>query len=626
MSKLEQIREDLLKKARDANTGPGVYKMLDSHREIIYVGKAKNLRNRIRSYFLASGNDERPKTKMLVAKIRDFELLLTDSEAEALILECILIKKHRPRYNIALKDDKTYPYLLIDRRHTFPKLTYARRFKRTKGLEVYGPYVSAGALKRAIQFLNQTFRLRDCSDAEFSNRTRPCINHQIGTCSAPCTNLITPAAYAQDMGHAIQALQGQSESVLALLEARMNTHSDNLEFEIAGRIHAQIEDFRLLLLDGDQKIEENNRNRLGADDKDIIGFHRNGDAASFAVVFQRNGKVIDSSQFYLAIPEDKTDREVLFDFLAQFYLARDHLASDAGPRTPSPIGTSKMIREASDTSIASATNALSTMGKGGLTMGTELQQVPPEILIPDELEESEAVFAESLKRLGYSTQILTPKRGAKSELLKLAEKNAIDAFAVEQRKTGDIYKALADLKTKLRLQNYPRRIECFDISNLGDTGIVASRVVFIEGRPEKSLYRKYKLREVKRQDDFASMREILGRRLTKSSKHAGESSEEPPDLLVVDGGKGQLAMAVEIMKELELTGIDVVGLAKARTERDFQAEEVVSSSERVFKPGRMNPIVLTMGTPPCTILARIRDEAHRFAITFQRSLRLKQIK
>lgn len=597
MSKAEQRRVDLYERAKQASEGPGVYRMLDSHKQIIYIGKAKNLRNRVKSYFQASGNDERPKTKMMVLKVFDFETILTDSEAEALILECILIKKHRPRYNIALKDDKTYPYLLVDRSHTFPKLSYARRFKKQKQLEVFGPYVSAGALRQAIQFLSQSFRLRTCSDTEFSNRSRPCMNYQIGVCSAPCTSYISPEGYQADLSNALHILQGQGLDVIQGLEGKMESFSESLEFEQAARIRDQVDSLKLMLLENSQKIEENSVNRLGDDDKDVIGFHRNADAAGFAVAYVRDGKLIDSTTFFLTIPEDKKDSEVLLDFLAQFYLARDHFPGEQQERE----------------------------GKNYLP-GTEVKKIPPEILLPMDLEENENIFIESLKRFSINVTIKTPKRGAKSDLLKMAEKNAIEALASGQNKLGDIYRALSDLKTKAMLQNYPRRIECFDISNLGDTGIVASRVVFIEGKAEKSLYRHYKMREVRTQDDFASMREVLSRRLQKSSKYAEESSEEAPDLLVVDGGKGQLAMAAQVIKELDITGIDLISLAKAKTESDFAATDVVASSERIFKPGRMNPIVLAPGTGPCAILTRIRDEAHRFAITFQREQRTTQLK
>lgn len=594
MSKAETLREELLEKAGQTSSSPGVYRMFDAKQEIIYIGKAKNLRNRVRHYFQAAGGDERAKTTVLISRIKNFDVILTESEAEALILECILIKKHKPRYNFALKDDKSYPYLLVDRGHTFPKLVYGRRFKKNKKLEVFGPYVSSGSLRRAIQFLNQSFRLRDCSDNEFSNRSRPCINYQIGTCSAPCTNMITPMGYAADLENALKILQGKGKEVLAQLNEKMEKHAEATEYEMAARSRDQIEGLKIILLENSQNISENSRNRLGELDKDIIGFFRQGDAISFSVVFIRSGKVIDSSNFYLKTMPEDSDAEVLLNFLAQFYLAREEFPGESRGEP-----------------------------QGAYLPGTELKRMPAEILLPIDLGEQEGLLAESLQRLGHATSIISPKRGTKNELVKMAEKNAMESFSNEQNRLGDIYKALSDLKARLRLQNYPRRIECFDISNLGDTGIVASRVVFIEGKAEKTLYRHYKMREVTSQNDFAAMREVLGRRLTKSSSYASEDTEEAPDLLVVDGGKGQLSMAMEVIKELNITGIDVVALAKAKTESDFESKEVSASQERIFKPGRMNPIVLLPGTNPCLLMQRVRDEAHRFAITFQRKQRNK---
>lgn len=585
----------LLEKAAQIATSPGVYRMLDNNAQIIYIGKAKNLRNRVRHYFQPAGGDERPKTKMLISRIADFDVILTESEAEALILESILIKRHKPRYNIALKDDKSYPYLLIDRAHTYPKLIYARRFKKKKTLEFYGPYVSAGSLRRAIQFLNQSFKLRDCKDNEFANRSRPCINYQIGTCSAPCVGYISPEDYAADITNALKILRGQGKEVIAELESRMEQYSRNEEFEMAAKLRDQIQGLTAIFMENDQNIEDNTKNRLAANDRDAIGMHRQGDAACFAVVFVRGGKVIDTTNFYVKVPEEDSDSDVLFEFLAQFYLAREAFPGE--------------IREEE---------------AGAFLPGTELKRVPPRILVPMDLGDQQRVFDESLARLGHNTSVITNVRGTQNELLKMAEKNALECFVTEQAKLGDVYKALSDLKARLNLSKYPRRIECFDISNLGDTGIVASRVVFIEGKPDKSLYRHYKMREVTSQNDFAAMREVLGRRLTKSSQYATkEDYEDEPDLLVIDGGKGQLSMAMEVIAELNITGIDVVALAKAKTERDFQGEEVKGTQERVFKPGRANPIVLMPGTNACHMMQRVRDEAHRFALKFQREQREK---
>src|SRR3989344_2604941 len=322
MAKAKEKRALLLEKAGQTTSSPGVYRMLDNNAQIIYIGKAKNLRNRVRTYFQPAGGDDHPKTRVLIGKIQNFEITLTESEAEALILESILIKKHKPRYNIALKDDRSYPYLLVDRSHTYPKLIYARRFKKNKKLDAYGPYVSAGSLRRAIQFLNQSFKLRDCKDNEFANRSRPCINHQIGTCTAPCVGLISPEDYAADVETALKILRGHGKDVLRELESRMEQYSRNEEFELAAKLRDQVTGLKTIFMENEQTIQENSKNRMGANDRDVVGLHRQGDSACFAVVFVRNGQVIDTTNYYVKVMPEDPDSEILFQFLAQFYLAR----------------------------------------------------------------------------------------------------------------------------------------------------------------------------------------------------------------------------------------------------------------------------------------------------------------
>lgn len=601
----------LLEKARAAHTGPGVYRMLDKNNQIIYIGKAKNLRARVLTYF-REAKDPHPKTQVLVSKIESFETILTDSEAEALILENILIKKHKPRYNVLLKDDKSYPYLIVDYSHSFPKLVYTRKFRRTKDIKVFGPFVSAGAIRRTARFLNHSFQLRDCSNSEFMNRSRPCMNFQIGTCSAPCTSEISQTDYASTLEQALRVLTGGSLAVLQDMEARMDQFAEAMQYEQAARMRDQIEGLKELLNEGEQVITSNNSNKLGQEDKDVVAIYYKDNVAAVTVLFVRSGRLIDKISYELNSIADETEDEILLRFLAQFYLTRDLLqpAENSSDRTPSGQLDPQAVRDNS------------------FLPGTELNALPPEILISKKLQETDIkLFMESLERLGIKTVLKFPSRGGKAELIQIAEKNAKEACLEYLNQAEDIYRTLGDLKTKLNLQNYPRRIECFDISNLGDTGIVASRVTFIEGKADKNLYRRYKLKTVTQQNDFESMREVLSRRLVRSSEFSKtEDSEELPDLLVVDGGKGQLSMAVEVVKELNITGMDLVSLAKSKTTHNFQGEEVLRSQERVFKPGRMNPILLREGSNVCSLLQRLRDEAHRFAITFQRTQRKGQLK
>lgn len=648
MSAFQQRLDNLQEKARNAADGPGVYRMFDKDSKILYIGKAKSLQNRVTSYFRATV--EEAKTRALVQKIHAFDVILTQTEAEALILESILIKKHKPRYNIMLKDDKSYPYVLVDEGHTFPKIIYARRPKKRKNVSLYGPFASSYSLRAALRTLNRIFRLRDCSDSEFANRSRPCINHQIGICSAPCTAYITPENYRKDVENALQVLKGHGKEALSRLTEEMEKTAEAEEFEQAARVRDQIKALEDTIKRRKEGSTVERGHREGAN-RDVIGWYRKPDAASIALLFVRGGNLVDSSTFHFDDLEGRSDQEILSQFLAQFYLTADRLDPDEEQST-------------------APTGAFAFPGAEGKTW-------PQELLLPFDYPDLD-LLVESFQELNHKITVTLPQKGAKHEMLLLAEKNAENAFDERQREKGSIYRVLADLKARLRLENYPRRIECYDISNLGDTGIVASRVTFIEGKPDKSLYRHYKIRSTQTQNDFAAMREVIERRLVKTLEDA-QNYEEPPDLLIVDGGKGQLSMAVQVFQDLNITGIDLVALAKAKavdmdemlaerkaqkaaeaavlsgaeaieavkdmpgTGQDFpevgmqspEVEEIleqraslqldnrelVRGFERIFKPGRMNPIVLSPDAPVTHLLQRVRDEAHRFAVNFQRKQR-----
>lgn len=588
MSKAEQRKAALQEFVKNTTTAPGVYQMLDKNSKIIYVGKAKNLRNRLRTY-LHDNEGTADKTRVMMGKVHKIETILTDSEAEALILECILIKKHKPKYNILLKDDKSYPYLQVDYSHTFPKIVFVRRPRKKKDVKVFGPFASAYHLRSVLRFLNQSFQLRDCSDAEFTNRSRPCMNFQIGQCSAPCTAEISAEGYQNDLKHAIDVLQGRGKTVINAMYDEMDSLAEEMKFEQAARLRDQV-----AALKGILEISKQKMSATSDLDKDVIGFHRQGDVATIACLFVRKGDLVETENFHFQNLEARENEEVLFEFLAQFYLTREDVFN----------------MEVEDSHVIT---------------GTELKKIPQEIVLPFDVPDHD-LLKYSLSHLGHKVALTIPKRGNKQEFVQLAEKNAEKAFEDRQREQGSIYRTLADLKARLRLTNYPRRMECFDISNLGDTGIVASQVTFIEGKPDKSQYRHYKIRSTSTQNDFAAMREVLERRLVRARKAArsGSSDEakaEIPDLIVVDGGRGQLSMAVQVMKELDITGIDLVSLAKSKTKADVEALDIEKSPERVFKPGRMNPIALAADSPTCHLMARLRDEAHRFAITFQRKQR-----
>lgn len=585
------LQAKLLEKVRGLSPEPGIYRMKGKEDKSLYVGKAKNLRARLITYFQ---NPEAlsKKNRALVKKIQNFDIVITKSEAEALILESILIKKYKPYYNILLKDDKSYPYLTIDFSHSFPKLIYHRRFKKKKDMQVFGPYVSPGSLKKAIFFLNKSFGLRDCSDIEFLNRSRPCMSHQIGICSAPCTSLISKEDYGKSLDKAIAVLKGSVSSVLKELNKEMEEYSKNMEYELAAKARDQMKAIEEILSSSDQKVSWNTENKMEGKNIDAIGYAVKEDVACFSVMYIRVGRVIDTSYFFFSSIKEMEQKELLLSFLSQFYFARDVFSKE--------IEESKLQKEKS------------------FIEGTEVKKFPSEILLPFSMEQQK-LLEESFQSLGVKMKLSTGQRGSKKSILEMANKNAKESLESYRSELKDIYGILSELKTKLKLQNYPSRIECFDISNLGDTGIVASRVTFIEGKAEKSLYRKYKLKGVQSQNDFAAMKEVLTRRLLRSKiQDSKKESEEYPDLIIVDGGKGQLSMAMKVLKELDITGLDVVALAKSKSEGDFQSKDLERSQERVYKPGRMNPIVLGNNSRLSYFMQRVRDEAHRFAIQFQR--------
>ncbi len=565
-SRQNPLRELLLTKAREMTHQAGVYLMKDEQGGILYVGKAKNLKNRVTSYFQPIRH-EIPRTELLVSQIIDFEVILTETEAEALILEATLIKKHRPRWNIRLKDDKAYPYLKIQVEKPFPRIEWTRRTLRD-GARYFGPFPSAWAARQVLKLLNETFQLRDCSDNTFSHRSRPCILHQIGKCSAPCVLKVNEEQYRAQIDHAVSALEGKTDALIADLRARMEAAAEQEDFESAAEVRDQIRNLEIVtatqgMLDPESRVNV-----------DVVGLARKEGEIQLCLLQIRLGKVL-SVQHYAFQNGDAEipDPEILKQFLAQHY----------GPLRTEMAGL----------------------------------DAPPDVLLPLELEDR-SVLEDAL---GVSIRVPEAESPSSktAQFLNVARLNA--EHALEQSRKRQLshgIQALEEVQEKLQLDRLPRRIECYDISNIQGEDAVASRVVFLEGAPEKSLYRRYKIRTVEGANDFAMMKETLGRRFS----HA----EEPlPDLVVVDGGKGQLAQAVAIFLEFGIRDVAVVGLAKARVERDFESTEVRSSSERVFLPGRKNPVMLLPHQGSYKLLTHVRDEAHRFAVSYHRVVRSKRI-
>ncbi len=549
----QENRELLLLRAREACESPGVYLMKDVAGAILYVGKAKNLRNRLLSYFKPALH-EMPRIERLVQTVDLFEMILTETEAEALLLEATLIKKHQPKFNIRLKDDKAYPYLKIQLRDGTPRMVWTRTVLKD-GARYFGPFPSAWAARQVLGLVNEKFRLRDCSDNTFSHRSRPCILYQMDRCTAPCVGKISDSDYRADVQRAIDVLEGRGSELIAALRSAMDAASEQEEFEEAGRLRDQLQS--LALITETQTVHEAGRER----DRDVVSTRTQGTIGHGVLLKIRKGVLVGVEHFRLqGIEETIPSPEVLRDFLMQIYLRN---------------------RDEGD-------------------------QAAKDILVAE--EPADAPIVEEV----LGCPLRKPETAFELQLMNVAQANADHAIEQQRRRDGGHgLQALEDTQKLLNLVQLPLRIECFDVSNIQSDEPVASRVVFIEGVPDKNLYRRYKIKTVEGQNDFAMMKEVLSRRFKNTI-------EDLPQLIVVDGGKGQLAQASEILKELDIQGVEAVGLAKARTESDFQSSEVKTSSERVFLPNRKNPVVMRPGTSVFGLLVHVRDEAHRFAVSYHR--------
>ena len=523
---------------------PGVYLMRDQAGKIIYVGKAVNLKNRVRSYFQQRGLSA--KTEALVARIASFETIVTATEMEALILECNLIKKHRPRYNISLRDDKTYPFIKVTLNEAFPRVYATRRLEKD-GAKYYGPYASAGAMHETISLLKKLFPLRSCRSMDAQ---RPCLEYHIKRCLAPCAGLVDQESYLAMVRTVCLFLEGRSADVEKDLKRRMLAAAEDLKFELAGRLRDQLAAVR--------QVMEKQNIVTGAGDQDVLGLARLGGQSCVQVFFVRSGKMVGRDRFMLSGGDNETDGDILAAFVKQYY--------------------------------------------------HEAAFIAREILTPVVLPESELLASWLSERKGGAVHLLTPQRGSKRDLVQLAADNAVEYL--RQRNERDAVKhgkstaAMEELAQRLSLARLPKRIECFDISHIQGAETVASMVVFTGGEPDKAEYRRFKLRTVEGSpDDFASMQEVTLRRYR-------EAAEPLPDLIVIDGGKGQLSSALEVIRGVGLSDIPVIGLAK-----EF---------EHIFRENISEPLILPRHSEALRLIQQIRDEAHRFAVTYHRKLRAKR--
>jgi excinuclease ABC subunit C len=536
-------------KIRHAPCGTGVYLMKDGTGAVLYVGKARDLKARIRAYFART--DSRAMIPFLVSRIQDLEFILTGTEKEALILENNLIKEHRPHYNVFFRDDKSYYNIRIDPSEPFPRFQLVRRPKKD-GARYFGPYPSGSAAKETLRFLQAILHLRTCRDRELKARRRPCLEFEIGRCVAPCVGRIEPADYQRLVKDGVAFLEGRERALIDDLRNRMNEASEKLLFEEAAALRDRIEAIEETL-ERQRMVSMTGRNR------DVFGLSREGDLTQIVLLFVRSGRMIGQKTFPLIRLRAETG-EILSSLLLRYY---DGVAD-----------------------------------------------IPDEIVLPMMLEDG-AVLAEWLsEKKGRRVSIVSPKRGESLALVGIAGRNAENAFKTARLAADRPEEALRLLAEKLKLRSTPRRIECFDISNIGGKYAVGSLVVFSDGIPAKEGYRRFRIRTVSGADDYAMMYEVLKRRY--------EKREVLPDLIMVDGGKGQLGVALAVLKDLGIEGLDVIGLAKERDDLTIKEED------RVYLPGRKDPVYLTRWPAALFLLQRIRDEAHRFAVAYHRKVKKKE--
>ena len=530
----------------------GVYLLKGKGGEILYIGKARVLSDRVRSYF-QKGHDPSPKTRVLTSLVRDIETIVTRSELEALLLESNLVKRHRPRFNVVLRDDKHYPFLRLPVKDNFPRLSIVRRVKNDGAL-YFGPYVPAGALRETLKVIKKVFPLATCKIDIDGTAERACLEFEIKRCMAPCTGNQSQADYHRIVEQVRCFLEGRDKELLDGLRKEMEAAADGEEFEEAARLRDRMASIA-------RTLEKQRVTQIGPMDQDIIGLARMGPAADLQLLFVRGGLLIGRKDFFWADTKEAADEELIRSAIEQFY------NKDTLP--------------------------------------------PKELLVSEALSDRELLQRWLSSKKGRRVRILTPERGAKRQLLQLAEENAAAAIAEHLRNTAVEHQEAEELQRLLGLPKTPGRVEGFDISNTMGTDSLASMVVWEDGKMKKSDYRRFRIKTVEGANDFASMEEVVTRRYGGTLGTKANKALPLPDLILIDGGVGQLGAAVDALRAVGLGHLPIIGLAKAKGEKE----------ERIYAPGRRGPLILSPTSHVSRLVQRIRDEAHRFAIAYHRKLR-----
>lgn len=529
--------------------GPGVYRMFDDRGTVIYVGKARNLKRRVSSYFQKGAHNA--KTQALVGQVADLQVTVTHTEAEALILENNLIKEHRPRYNVLLRDDKSYPYIYLSTQQDFPRLSFHRGQRSGEG-RYFGPFPSAGAVRATLNHLQKVFPVRQCRDSFYRHRSRPCLQHQIGRCTAPCVGLIDKADYAKDVRHVEMFLAGQSNEVIDELVGRMEAAAESLDFELAARLRDRIANLR--------RIQERQYVAGARGDVDVIACALRENLACVQVFVIRDGQNLGNQTFFPRAPADTPAEEILPAFIAHHYLG---------------------------------------------------QETPAELLVSHELPDSDLLEEALGHDAGHRVHISARLRGERRRWMEMAQRNAEHALSARMDSEAIMERRFEDLQQALALDQMPERIECFDISHTQGEATVASCVVVGREGPIKDDYRRFNIEGVTAGDDYAAMRQALERRYRRVKEGEGT----PPDVLLIDGGAGQLRQAEDVLESLQIEDVLAVGISKGPRRRP--GEEVLTIA------GRTGTTRLAPESPALHLLQQARDEAHRFAITGHRSQRGK---